>query len=354
MLRDDDRVLIVTSLTATLSRVPVRQTLQAALPVEAMRQLRDDLGLPGSYAEAIVTICEADQWNNSPPWLLRLLGLLTPTAEIDLIRARLENPPRPPDPWTSTLLVTEMPFLDRGTVRTKLARLNSKDGALKPILVVGGATRSGKSWTRQFIEHLYYSKAAKFEYVLVRFRADQGAASSPEALARDILGSFSIRTDSLPSAFFTNTTNLELWPGELAKKVLSEARKDGTVRWIVLDGFAGETLRDDTRKFIIGLAEQLTASSLNAESFRLILLGFDRPAATLGPGRVDPDTTQPVTQTDVLTCVNEILAFANRPQTEADDTLQRVMRDLPNGEARMEELQLRLADVLITARDANV
>lgn len=354
MLRDEERGLIVTSLTVTLSKVPVRPTLQAALPVEAMRQLRDDLGLPGSYAEAIVTICENDQWNNSPPWLVKLLGLLPSTPDIDLIKARLANPPRAPDPWKSTLLVTEMPFLDRATVRTKLARLTGSGGAMKPILVVGGATRTGKSWTRLFIEHLYYSKAAKFEYVLVRFRADQGAASSPEALARDILGSFSVRTDSLPTSFFTNTTNLELWPGELAKKVLSEARKDGTVRWIVLDGFAGETLRDDTRKFITGLAEQLTASSLNAESFRLILLGFDRPAATLGPGRVDPDTTQPVTQTDVLTCVQEILAFANRPATEADDTVQRVMRDLPNGEQRMEELQLRLADVLLTAREADV
>jgi hypothetical protein len=259
-----------------------------------------------------------------------------------------------PDPWNVSLLITETPFLDRKTVRTKLSKLNSATGSLKPILVVTGTTKSGKSWTRLFIEHLHLSNAARFEYTIVRFLADQGLTCSPEALARDILVGFGIRIDTLSPSFFNSTTNQELWPAELAAKVLAEARKDGTCRWIVLDGYAGTTLREDTARFIKGLAERMTQGSTYAESFRLVLLGFDGQPGTLAPGRVDPDQTQPITQTDVLTCVNEILTMTELPLTEAAAAVASIMEDLPADAARMEEVERRLNALLITARESRV
>jgi len=157
-----------------------------------------------------------------------------------------------------------------------------------------------------------------------------------------------ILPESLPPNLFESTTNNERWPEELAGRVLAAGFGKGTKYWIVLDGFRGPNLRDDTRKFIAGLADTMSKSGVYARTYRLVLIDFDRTFLTVQPGNVDVEQISAFGRTDVFDCVLEILTQANRPNAaqKVGPVVDRILTDLPTDEQRMFELNQRLSDLI--------
>jgi hypothetical protein len=165
-----------------------------------------------------------------------------------------------------------------------------------------------------------------------------------------------VDVQKLGPSFFTSTTNAERWPVDLAASVLNEGFRLGRKYWLVLDAFRGDELREDTRKFINGLADRLTKSSAFAGVFRLILIDFERTHLTIKPYGLFEDEIQEFGSSDVLACVVDIFMRLDRARSaeELQPYVDRILQDLPGGAERMPELNARLLDLIEELREASV
>ncbi len=140
-------------------------------------------------------------------------------------------------------------------------------------------------------------------------------------------------------------TNQKLLAQQLASWVLNEAVQTPTWSWLVLDNFQSEKLRADTRDFVIALADRVT-TGVFPDRCRLILIGFDHSVLAIDPGRVDEERIGAVLPAEIATCVSEVVARAPVP-VSARSLLSFVGDRLPNGEARMKELNSRLRALIM-------
>lgn len=302
---------------------------------------------PGQYARAILEVCIANRWNDNPSWLSQVIILLPDEPETRAIRDRISKPPNLPDPSVAQVLVTGTPFLDRTGLRQRIRNLGQTPPA-RPILVVSGETKSGKSYSAEYIDHLAIS-GQPFVPFRVKFPRGSGRTYSPVGLARDILVNMGLAPDRLPVGFFENTTNNERFPYDLAGKVLAEGQQLGKRFWIVLDSFKGEEMQKETGKFIDGLAQRIIESAPLWQSFRLILIDFERSLLSIQPNRVDIDQIPVCGRSDVLDCVAEIFHRTGVPKSdeELEAVVARIMKDLPPAPNSLGELHQRLMDLLL-------
>jgi hypothetical protein len=248
--------------------------------------------------------------------------------------------------------VTEEPFLDREDLRKKAKALTGAltGGAVpRPILVVKGTPKSGKSFTERYINHLRLS-GESIDYCLITFPTGSGLTLGPEQVGKQILEGAAVDFSRLSPAFFDNTTNSARWPYDLARSVLNTCAAVPNQYWIVLDGFAGGELRDDTRKFVDGLGEGITRNTILGKKVRLILLGFDRTALTVQPSAVEVDEIHSPGLTHVADCVAAIFDRFDKPRPDLAPLVTRIMADLPEDDTRMVELYTRLVDLIETVR----
>jgi hypothetical protein len=320
------------------------------LPVPCMDLMPRDLRFPDAYAREAIRLCRADAWNNLPCWMLSLFKLFPAEHRSAAIAQRLANPPAFINPDRAKVLVTEAPFFDRESVRT-LTRSLRADRAARPILIVNGERESGKSYTFEYVDHLFTSTRLPFFPFRVRFDPDNGQLFGPEELAGEILRKMRVSTESLPQGFFTKDTNDARWSFDLAGKVLTNAPV-GKRFWIVLDNFYGPNLRPDTAKFIDGLARWIIDSSEYAQSFRLILLHFERSLLSVEAPKVDREEIGQVSEHDIRECVREIFERSQGPPSDGllQATVERIIEDLP-ASGRLKELNERLFDLIRTLQD---
>ena len=348
MLNPDDRDFVIQQLSKTLGANNPRPFLATSLPAATMEKIPIyDMVLP--YAIKAVEVCVADRWNNTPSWLLLLLELLPPDQRLAAIKQRIATPRIEADPTLSSLLVTEEPFLDREDLRKK-AKVLTGSAVPRPILVVNGTAKSGKSFTERYINHLRLS-GDTIDYCLITFPSGSGLTLGPEQVAKQILEGAAVDFSRLSPGYFQNTTNNARWPYDLARSVLNTCAGVPNQYWILLDSFAGNELRDDTRKFVDGLGEGITRNTILGKKFRLVLLGFDKTALTVQPSTVDVDEIRSPGMTHVTDCVGAIFDRFQQPRPDLAPLVSRIMADLPQDETRMMELYTRLTDLIETVRE---
>jgi hypothetical protein len=354
VLSQADREYLIERLTAALSALDARQALGSVLPTECLTRIAYHQ-FPAAYAMEAVRVCIEARWNHEPPWLLRLLQLLPPEPQTDLIRVRIATPPAMANPSLARILATDSPFVNREVLRTKLGSLRQPLPA-RAVLVVNGPRQSGKTYTAEYINHLVVNGLG-FESCYVEFPVGNGLACGPEQLASDILVSMGVPLQALAPTFLMNTTNNERWPQDLAGRVLAEGihKGNGKSYWVVLDGFMGSELREDTRKFVTALADHIVKSSVLRKAYRLVLLGFEGSFLTVHPRQIDLEEIELPGDTDILDCMMEIFARANQPITPPDAQvfLSRITSDLPGDDTRLSELNKRLIDLMHTLEGAD-
>lgn len=125
-----------------------------------------------------------------------------------------------------------------------------------------------------------------------------------------------VDTDHLSPSFFAKDTNNARWPQDLAGKVLTK-RAVGKRYLIVLDDFSGDTLRPETAKFIDALARRIVDSSALAETFRLILIQFDRTQFTVESRKIELEEISGITDLEVTEGTREIYACYNSMPDDA-------------------------------------
>ncbi len=345
VLSDTEQPYITRKLGERLSGLEPRGVLSTLLPVECMALIRIQQ-YTGEYAIEALRVCMADKWSHDPPWIVRLLDLLAAEPETQRIQNKLRTPPAAEaNPHVSQLLVTGEPFVNRTSFRTQ-ARSLTLQVTPRPILIVVGDKKTGKTYTTQYVRHLYLS-VASFEYVTVGLAEGSGLAWGPRELAINLLEGMGVNVQALAPSRMEPTTNAERWPYELAGIVLNEGLKLTKRFWLLLDGFRGAELRPDTAKLIAALAQRIADSSLFGASYRLVLLGFDPSLLTVPRSVFETDNIQPFTDSDVRACILEIATKRGRTLSpaELDAILAKIVSGLLQDESRWPELYARLSDL---------
>ena len=350
MLSDEDLAYVVEEVTKFIrnSERPREMLLNGFLGTAFSSDL-----ISGSAAEIVkdaMRLCLVDRWNNTPPWMVRLINVVDgqlQTPKLLEIRERVRvEPPAPPNRVLATVLDNGTPFVNRSLLRTRLQRLASASAATRPILVVNGAPQSGKSYSTQYINHFSILQPPATPTITYRYelRAGMELETGPEEVATELVGSMGRTFDRKPP----QTTNQKLYVRQLALWVLNEAVQNATQQhWIVLDNFQGEKLRPDTRDFVVALADRVT-NGVFPKQCRLILIGFDRSQLTVDPGQVDEERIVACKQVDIDACVREIAARAPQPPPLALPPLMIfVTGALPQGAGLMRELNTRLRGLLL-------
>ena len=341
MLSFEEQSLVVGLLADFIAPLPNQRTILCSpLPLE-FANLLPDVSLPKGLVEEAIKICIADRFNNQPTWLERLLaGLLPGNPQVEPIILRLRNPPPATavHPLDVLLLSDDAPFLNRAKLRQRLRVLGQPD-ASKPILVVSGPTRSGKTYSAELIDNFCRSRPGLI-LCQVRLPPGQEEIIGARETASDLVAQLGPRKSEMPPAH----TNEDRWTGELATWVLSEATSRAGDWWFLLDGFNRPGVRPDARKFIVHLADQVTRG-IAARHCRVILLDFDRTALSVQPTKVLKEEIEPVEAAEVAACVDVIL---KRTGTSADvqQVVDAILQGLPTDDTRMPVLNQRLSALL--------
>ena len=293
-------------------------------------------------AARVLEACMADGWTRQPPSILRFLSLLPLDECIDKIRMRLGTPPAPapgPDPDLDFLLSTKMPFVDRSRLRAKIKTLTNPSAA-KPILIVTGDTRSGKSYSADYVDD-FCLRRPNISVCTQRLFPGTGWPTCAE-VARDIVASIGRSAANMPPP----TTNADRWPLELANWVLVEAAQTSYDWWFVFDGFDSLNVTKDCRSFINFLADRIT-TGIFRRKYRIVLLGYERGSLTVQPGHIDIDEISLIPDDEIKTCVELILQRAGI-MTSAENFVRSVLQGLPKDKTRHEEINRRLCSLIET------
>ncbi len=145
--------------------------------------------------------------------------------------ARVSQPPAAAaDPDLALLLATDRPFLERDLFR-KTIKLLATDKAPKPILVVTGLSKSGKSYSSEYVDDFCFRRSG-LSMSLQKLIPGMGSPTAAD-LAKDLVASMGRVATGMPP----QATNADRWPLELANWVLVEGNQTNLnwwfcVRWL--------------------------------------------------------------------------------------------------------------------------
>lgn len=342
MLTLDEQAMVIQLLVQSYAALPSpRQSLCAALKDTDFPALLPEDPLPPSLIRQALRICIEHDSRHRPAWLVELLANVPQVPELGLILARLQAPlPPVSDPLDAILLANGMPFLNRADLRQRL-RVLSDPKTLKPILVVNGPRKGGKSYSLILIDHFCGNHDGILHGVSV-LQPGQEKITGPIEVAKD-LALISTPPYPMPPE---DHTNPDRWLRELAIWVLSTAVNEEKDGWLVLDGFTGPDVNPDVRKLIVHLADLVTKGGRFARRCRLILLDFDATVlAAVPPGKILIETIKAVQPYEIEACIEAILERYKPPLTSAD-LRSKILPDLPTNEERLPELQRRIWSVM--------
>jgi hypothetical protein len=300
-------------------------------------------GLATLATAQVLQACMNDGWARRPPSILRFLSLLPMDEFVDRIRLKLQTPPAPStdDPDLAPILSTNSPFLDRTKLRAKLKTL-ANVGAAKPILIVTGDSRSGKSYSADYVDD-FCLRRSHISVCRQRLFPGTGWPSCGD-VARDIVACMGRLSTNMPM----QNTNADRWPLELANWVLVEAAQTPFIWWFVFDGFDSPNVTKDSRAFINFLADRIT-TGIFSRKYRVILLGYERGSLTVQPGKIDIDQIDLIQDDEIKNCVEHILKGAG-VTAPPEQFLRAILEDLPRDLQRHEEINRRLCELMETVQ----
>jgi hypothetical protein len=291
MLTAQEREVVTEAVALYLSRQDQMRAVVASLVDDQDFELHlpsPSEQTPMRWARVIIDYCEADGWRHVPPWLFNLLSRMQP-ARVDL-RPVIERIRGRPPRWiggnggdaldTLWLGRSGMPFIDRRLLRDHVRHMALSVTGPR-ILVVTGATQSGKSYTIELLDHFAREQqSAAFELppgqrpvpaavAVANVPRGSGATASPLALVRQ-LADFMLTAGVTPPGDNAAPNRQNEY---LAQWVLEQAAATGKQWWLVLDGLDDPDLTDEAGGFISKLAQRV-ARSVDEPSARLVLLGY--------------------------------------------------------------------------------
>jgi hypothetical protein len=293
-------------------------------------------------------ICIADGWNHDPLWmeiLLDMYQLRVANAKINEIWEKAKHkPPTAADPLTFTIINNQTPFVNRKGLRTELTTLATEQARIRPILVVTGIQKSGKSYSTNYIDHFSSVKSSVITYPVV-IEPGTELDMGPTEIAENLVMMMGAELSGKPDG----NTNRKKYVNDLALWVLNKAARLENQHWFILDNFNNNDVRPDSRDFLIALSNNVT-TGIFPRKCRVILIGFDRAALSVEPGKVNEEIIDSCTDADLDIAIAEILLRgpAITDQAILANINDFVKTNLPAGAQRMEALNLRLR-VLIEA-----
>ena len=315
-------------------------------------QLRYQLNngpIPVVVDEAI-QICED---SGNPHVLIGLLNLTLEFPGMASIIDRLERSgpatDAQVDPFEEMLLFTRAPFLARGNTRAALRALLNPT-PLQPFVVINGLSKLGKTYTTQFIEHVLRMRT-DIQYCGVEVSRDPKAAPpGADMLAQQLVVDLGGEPTVADPRNLPPNTQDEAWFNGNINRIISAG--DRTKKWwIVLDGFNGPRLRDDTKELIVRLAHRLT-SGAGKQRFRMVLLDFDKTILPVPPGRIADEWLAAIPRATVRDSVKTLFG-AQAAALEIDDLFDQITVDLGEEISDLDKLTTRL-QALIAAAETGV
>jgi hypothetical protein len=295
---------------------------------------KSDLGARVAITDLVkhaLTLALAQQGQKYPTVLLEILNELAQTGNPAILAiensvqtklaalAPIAASPNPQNCLLDNLLTGNFPFINRTILRSKLTSLLNPHGA--PLFVVNGQPGSGRSYSRNLIEHCYV-RANPFQHVPIVPQLDPQLAKEalPEDLAVEIVNGMGLEPNrqSLPARDRSVTINqygkrLAIWLLEHIKA------DDENVYWIVLDGYGCDELYDWTRSFISSLAVKITVG-LYRQKVKLILLNYPRTKLEAVEDHCDEEVIQTVTVGDLRAYLGWWYHSKGEPFTAEDVT----------------------------------
>ncbi|MFP2927240.1 hypothetical protein ACLESO_18990 [Pyxidicoccus sp. 3LG] len=339
MLTQHQRDFVEEQLVTIVSLQGSPRATIAAVMGSLSSRLPDGL-VPALLVPQAVDICIADAYENTPPALVMLLGLIKDIAGVAEIIAAIGTtpPPKAPNPFMALILDNKLPFLDRQPARTYLYAL-TQPMPMQPVVVVTGSQKSGKSYTSEFVDHLCRNLAG-IQHCRIEVTENQGASIGPSELARDLVTGVGGDPRQEPP----RNTNVDRWAQELANWVLAEARPSGLRWWFVLDGFNKKELRPDTALLIVKLAKGITTGYAR-RLHRLILLDFDRTILPLQPGTIAAESTAGIPASAVAAGVAEVVKASGKAH-DPKKIFDKLMEGFPDPVVDLPELGNRFRDLI--------
>jgi hypothetical protein len=298
----------------------------------------------GVLAERAVHLCDESGWDEDPPLMLRLVGALPETRPIAAIKRKLSDRPTTRDPFTSRVLITRLPLLNRESFRNAVRKLTQPYG--KCILTINGPKKCGKSYTAEYVQHLSAHLSGRgdgFRIVRVALEGGVGSTYTPDVLCGDIVA----RMERSPLNMPAQQTPMAKWISYLTNWMFSEAALTGHRWWWVLDGFCDVDLNLDTRKLVQAIINRVVEGE-HANRVRLILLDYPEQL----PNEVRPrahneplGSASAIGELDVREVFSELNVDEDLGLTDAQIAAiaSRVMTNLPTAEEkRLEALRDRI------------
>lgn len=176
----------------------------------------------------------------------------------------------PGDPLRSTLLLRNLPFVDRDAVREAVAEMDRPDGWSG--LLVKGPPRVGKTYLHEFLNHMRVHSWGADRIAQVILQRERDRAMQAVELARRLaLGARPGQADQGPPQLPGQKE--ERWAADLAVWLAGLVDLCGCRVWVVLAGFDHPDVPPSTHELIAGLAEEAARRA----HLRLVLLGYAPP-----------------------------------------------------------------------------
>ncbi len=177
------------------------------------------------------------------------------------------------DPFEACFLRTggQLPFVNRRELRSYTTSMLEPNGY--KVLLVDGPPRSGKSYTREFIEHLSTClESYEFYYI------DLEEAYFPGFLPSDLMIDIALRMGINPDGIPPKDAQSARWIRNLATWLAGESTKhfndDGRMWWIIIDSIRKVNLSTDMRDLLNRMVSQ---AEFSATAMRIILLDYGGP-----------------------------------------------------------------------------
>lgn len=230
-----------------------------------------DPGTRDNWARAgLVKAEEADyQLDGTHPLLELLRALGRQNQTILKMYERLQNLPRPANPFAAHVLDNGQAFLDRESFRSTIEKLFAQDA--RPILRVFGDRKSGKWYTFKFLIFLALSGKP---FSPISFEC--GASTTALSLAQSLLQRMGTSDWQKPP--FSEADAPKEMPLRVGQRIsdwfLNAALQSGQTWWFFVK-FLDISIAADTGEFIRQLALQCALNpGARRKSFRLVLVNF--------------------------------------------------------------------------------
>ncbi len=308
MLTKDERRAVEAELAvAAAGLMDAKGLVTVVFKAEANRVLLELPLTPPSadeFATHVVGYSLTSRWSCDPALLDLLLDYLVTTKGHGqfaplLARVRRQEDPNP-SPYDSSWLVTQRPFFDREDLRDRVRRLVEENARPLLRLVTPSPEIYGRSYSRQFFDHLAELSPGDTHVVWEELSRDTGPSYQAIDLADSVGAQLGVTAD-LP------TNSSSSYPKTVARWVLKHIMSRSG-RWvIVLDGFGQTGLSLEVRQTIEALAAMIPGGQYR-QRVRLVLLDYADDLPSVSAADILEEVLKPsasLTRADLEPCITE-------------------------------------------------